>query len=173
MQHATNINVYIWYTRIEGPMCRIWKCQTAHFLTEIHRHHSSTTPTVFAFWPMIFPSAPSMGVCCLTGGPVDTRPTLFLAVLALIWGTMMSAPGKSFVWRRRFPEHGKTTNELIRQVPVSGPCVCPDMGRVFRAFLLKSAPSCSQKWCYESSNTKTKPMARWHGELTLTKLKLL
>lgn len=73
--------------------------------------HSSplfTAPTVFAFWPMAFPSGLSMGVCCLTGGPVDTRPTLFLAVLALIWGTMMSAPGKSLVWRRRFPACEKT-----------------------------------------------------------------
>lgn len=59
--------------------------------------------TCLVFWPMTLPSGLSMGVCCLTGGPFDTRPTLFLAVLALIWGRTTSAPGKSLVWRRRFP----------------------------------------------------------------------
>ncbi len=53
--------------------------------------------------PITLPSDDRIGVCCLTGGPVEISPTLFLEVFAFICGTMMSAPGKSRDCRRRLP----------------------------------------------------------------------
>lgn len=76
--------------------------------------------TFLVFWPMTFPSGLSIGVCCLTGGPVDTRPTLFLAVLALICDMTMSAPGKSWACLRRFPWSQTVTTVLTGGPLMSG-----------------------------------------------------